>query len=94
MEITQLNLNSELNLSSNPEKVDLTNMTKYEKLGFIGESFFHAELKSVADEFGLRVKWTGKRSYDKKLRNEFRRGVDFKIYDEKGNCFWLMKTRT
>ena len=68
-------------------------MTKYERLGFIGESFFHAELKSVAKEFGLRVKWTGKRSYDKRLRNEFRRGVDFKLYDEKGQLFWANENK-
>lgn len=80
-------------MNSEPEKLDLTDMTQYERLGFIGESFFHAELKSVAKEFDLRVKWTGKQSYDKKRRNEFRRGVDFKLYDKEGQLFWANENK-
>lgn len=78
---------SESFVNSNPEKLDLSDMTQKEKLGFIGESFLHSILKSVAKEFGLKVKWSGKKSYDKKLRNEKRRGVDFKLYEEHGQLF-------
>jgi len=80
-------------VSSVPEKLDLTDMTQYERLGFIGESFFNSELKSVAKEFGLRVVWSGKQSYDKKRRNEFRRGVDFKLYDKNGQLFWANENK-
>lgn len=93
MKNRQLTLDSELNLSSRPEEIDLSNMNKYEKLGFIGERYFYAVLISVAEEFGLRVEWTGKKSYDKKLRNEFRRGVDFKLYDKKGQLFWANENK-
>lgn len=66
--------------SASPDQLDLSDMTPQQRLGLIKENFKFALWNSVAKEFGLKVVWQGKKSYDRKRRNEERRGCDFLLF--------------
>jgi len=74
-------------VSSVPEKLDLSDLTECESRGFSREAVMHSVYQIVAPEFGLKVEWCGKESYDKKRRNEERKTPDFIFRDKHGAIF-------